>query len=891
MDSTDLTCQDRRGRRAQLRAAGFNGVDFVEIDEEPAALDPNAPPVLCVHFFGGIPDGLTAANVRIEGGRRIRDIKVTSVEKRKSSDVDLDDCLRVTLDRVGDLTTYRFCLVDGGGDGGGGADDDCDDGDRHGHGHGEGPGHGPGDRGKPLARIDPRYRCADFVFKVDCTGCATTPPCPAPDPGPTPEINYLAKDYGSFRQLLLDRLAVLVPDWKERHAADIGITLLELLAYVGDSLSYFQDAVATEAYLETARQRISVRRHARLVDYAMHEGCNARTFLALTSDADVPLKVGDVFFATGLGGSGCSGEGGVRSLEELAKAAPGAFEIFEPMVAPGQTTIDVVAAHSEIQIYTWGDSECCLPQGATRATLVDRTDAAGKGRALEKLAAGGLLLFEEVIGPETGDAADADPLHRHVVRLTKVVADVDPVFAQPIVEVEWDPLDALPFSLCLSVNGGPPDCETRSRLSVARSNVIVVDHGATVAPDEPLGEVGVESTQGICQCDGESVEITESPTRFRPVLARRPVTFYQPSSPPLSSAVATAAARLLIQDPHQALPAVTLASAAGGGDGAGGAGGAALTWTPRAHLLDSGPDDAGFVVEVDNDGRAHLRFGDGDLGRQPEARATFTARYRVGNGPDGNVGRDTITEVVLRASTLTGVLLRARNPLPAAGGAASEPIDEVKQLAPGAFRRILRRAITAADYAALAQAPGGVPSAVIQGAAAELQWTGSWYEAHVAVDPLGSETASAALLADVETELAPFRRVRHDLRVAPARYVPLDIALDVCVLPHHIQRDVVAALLEVLGNQRLRDGRLGFFHPDNLRFGQGVLLSRLVAAAQAVPGVQNVNVKTFKRLFSPETGEKENGVLPIRFSELAELDNDPNEIENGRLVIHAGGGR
>jgi hypothetical protein len=39
---------------------------------------------------------------------------------------------------------------------------------------------------------------------------------------------------------------------------------------------------------------------------------------------------------------------------------------------------------------------------------------------------------------------------------------------------------------------------------------------------------------------------------------------------------------------------------------------------------------------------------------------------------------------------------------------------------------------------------------------------------------------------------------------------------------------------------------LGFFHPDNLTFGEGVYLSKLVAAAQAVPGVEGVTVKTFR---------------------------------------------
>ena len=78
---------------------------------------------------------------------------------------------------------------------------------------------------------------------------------------------------------ILDRLAVTAPAWKERHAADLGMVLAELLAYAGDHLSYRQDAVATEAYLKTARRRISVRRHLRLVDYRLHEGCNARAWV------------------------------------------------------------------------------------------------------------------------------------------------------------------------------------------------------------------------------------------------------------------------------------------------------------------------------------------------------------------------------------------------------------------------------------------------------------------------------------------------------------------------------------------------------------------------------------------------------------------------------------
>ena len=85
---------------------------------------------------------------------------------------------------------------------------------------------------------------------------------------------------------MLDRLNLLAPGWSERSAADVGVALVELLAYAADNLSYRQDAIANEAYLATAHKRVSVRRHARLVDYALHDGCNARAWVHVKVAAD-----------------------------------------------------------------------------------------------------------------------------------------------------------------------------------------------------------------------------------------------------------------------------------------------------------------------------------------------------------------------------------------------------------------------------------------------------------------------------------------------------------------------------------------------------------------------------------------------------------------------------
>src|SRR5205823_4513262 len=140
-----------------------------------------------------------------------------------------------------------------------------------------------------------------------------------------------------------------------------------VLAYVGDYLSYYQDAVGTEAYIGTARRRISVRRHARLVDYEMHEGCNARAWVCLSTDTDIverPLDANDLFFLA-MRDQAVLPPGAVLSQEDLQRIPASQYEVFEPMQ---KDPIRVYRAHNAIDFYTWGDRECCLPRGATRAT-------------------------------------------------------------------------------------------------------------------------------------------------------------------------------------------------------------------------------------------------------------------------------------------------------------------------------------------------------------------------------------------------------------------------------------------------------------------------------------------------------------------------------------------
>ena len=131
----------------------------------------------------------------------------------------------------------------------------------------------------------------------------------------------------------------------------------------------------------------------------------------------------------------------------------------------------------------------------------------------------------------------------------------------------------------------------------------------------------------------------------------------------------------------------------------------------------------------------------------------------------------------------------------------------------------------------------------------------------------------------------------YDLEVDAPRYVALDVALHICVKPDYFRSEVVRAVRAELSADVLPDGRLGVFHPDNFSFGEPVYLSRIVAAAQAGEGVEAVWVLKFQRMASPDPASLESGIIPIGRLEIAQLANDPNFRERGRLTLEAGGGK
>ncbi|MFT3815291.1 MAG: putative baseplate assembly protein [Acidovorax sp.] len=823
MSSHQYLCRNPR-RIAAVRAAAqeapprwFNGIEYLEVI--------HGEPCLVLHFvhdLGQAPAApLAAGNVEVRGGRRVRDPRVLGVAASGNR-------LAVELDGSGDFSQYTLRLVAS-------ADSDV-----------------------PPEGIDPALAQIAFSFKVDCPSdfdCRQASACP-PEAAPVPDIDYLARDYASFRRLVLDRLSVLMPDWRERNPADLLVTLGEALAYRADEIAYFQDAVATEAYLGTARQRISVKRHARLLDYAVHEGCNARAWVAFeiapeadgqqlaACDADTGLD--GTLLLTRAGGVGPRLASRAQASDLVAAGAQ-PFELLTPLT--------LYSAHNDLRFFTWSDEACCLPRGATRAFLCD-----DEARRL-RLRAGDLLLLEARAGTANGLPQDADPLQRHVVRLTRVdpAADAsraptpaprrDPVTQQAIVEVQWAADDAVPFDLCLSkVIGGT----LVQDMAGACANVALADHG--LSPDGPLK---------LAPVPGGRVP------RLRPVDAGpRPLTrqgmvrdAYGRLTLVDAAAPAAAAMRRELPDTREAMQVA--------GDG--------RIWTTQRDLLGSGTQAADFVVETGNDGSVLLRFGDGINGRSPGTPDTLSLRMREGNGSAGNVGADAIAHVLCGFDGIT----RVRNPLAASGGADPLALARARMEAPQAFRR-QERAVTREDYAAVAMRDPRVQRAV-----ATRRWTGSWHTMFITVDRRGGEDVDPAFEDSIGAFIDRFRLAGHDVEIDAPAYVALDVALHVCARPGYFAADVAQRLLQVFGT-----GTGGFFHPDRFSFGDPVYLSAVVAAAMAVPGVSHVEPLRFQRLGRAPAGELDSGCIAMARLEIARLDNDPNAPENGRIEfqVHATGG-
>jgi Baseplate J-like protein len=668
---------------------------------------------------------------------------------------------------------------------------------------------------------------------------------------PRPPINYLARDYNSLRQMLLDRLALKLPGWTERHAADIGIALVELLAYVGDYLSYYQDSAGAEAYLANARQRVSLRRHARLLDYRIGDGLNARTFVFLQTIEDrIAIPAGTSLLT--------------QTEMQDTSVPKSLLKTYDGVVFETMHDVTLFRASNRMTFHTGSNASFSLAAGATSA------DVAG---ALNQLRIGDVLILQ--LSSAAASLAGSSVV-AHPVRIALPPA-ITPSPQGPITTISWFETDALPASFPVTVR--LPDGQVLTDCTTLLGNMVLADEGRTMVEQLP------------------AVPLSQGASPFNPKLVNRCVANAVPYIH--AEALLQGAAEALIQNPEQARAIISLEESApspGHIDPptpnpppsrpsriqspvhqarysardlhshrvppihvenrpqlpAEGSFPASLVrsrlWASRQDLLASFGYSRDFVAEIDNAGAACLRFGDGVNGCVPAPGTVFRATSRVGQGAAGNVATDAIAHIV----GFEKRILSVRNPLPATGGRDPESARQIRSNAPQAFRS-QRRCVTTADYVAMACSFPGIGAATATRtwktpALPELPGNRVYSAgAIVKILALGKDSSGVSqTTADrLAAYLRPFASIGDELVVSAPTLVRRYLDLQVAFAPGH-QPNLVNSQVDIAVRAQLQ--------LTDFKIGQVIHVSPFIAAAYAVAGVTDVWAR-FQRSPTPRAVE------------------------------------
>ena len=712
--------------------------------------------------------------------------------------------------------------------------------------------------------IDPFFATLGFRFRPGCFTNDCAPALPGRPLAPGPAIDYLAKDYDSFRHVLMTAMAARVPGWKSTSEADHDQVLIDLFAAAADELSDYQDRVVGEGFLATTRKRVSLARHARLMDYHLHEGNQSSTWLALEIAAgQAPFRLDDQQLVCWTGAEQPLADESIFFASREHWLPEAQRQRFDPLV-------------NRLRLHTWLSAQPALRAGSTSADVVPVVAGAGQAEAdaLRDLVRGGLLrqiLIAEQLNPLTGREPGRNRAKRQLLRLRAGASGAfaaqtihDPLSGTFLVRLHWQGEDALrhDYSFTTFCNGTPVE-----DVSLFFGNLVPVHEGRPMAVffHEPGTDLPPDAAE-VKQRHFERLDRYGS--GFDWVLAALP-------EGPLAYLPTPTGGEV----PARSTLHVEVTLPGGGTD----------AWDEVESLVhsDDSPEQGDhFMVETDERRRSTLRFGNGTNGTLLAPGAEVHAQYQIGGGAGGNVGADQLVYARPLTGALGGAVVAVWNPFDVSDGRDPETAEKIRRNAPEAFRARQLRAVTLADYVRRAEEVPGVSRAV-----ARYAWTGSWRTVRVTIDPEATTVLEEPLRAAVAAHLEAVRLIGEDIELRPPRFVPLDIRIVVCAAPDVWREDLRFVLDQEFSDSWTSDGRRGFFHPDAWSFGQALHRSQIEGRLHQVAGIEHVVSILMKRFTSPVPARPGTEQLAMAFDEVVLLANDPDHLERGLIRFEIRGGR
>lgn len=350
--------------------------------------------------------------------------------------------------------------------------------------------------------------------------------------------------------------------------------------------------------------------------------------------------------------------------------------------------------------------------------------------------------------------------------------------------------------------------ESRLVLATQRKNVIALArglgytlHGAQAATADIELTLGAVPDADVTFQLGTVVRTKSvvTPVRFEIV---SPVTVPAGTDPPVATASfqhseshtqLTPASGLANQDVIlDFAPYLDGSASVGAGNGA---------YSQVVSLLDSGPNDRHYLVLVDQNDRATLRFGNGTNGAL--AAGTIAIEYKTGGGSAGNVEAEALkvleTEVFDDAGQRVEVTVR--NPAAASGGFPRQTLASARLEAPESLRT-LTRTVAREDYEINARRVPSVARALMLTSDEDTGIPEN--QGILFVIPEGGGAASVALLAAVTTMITD--TYPHTLTFRPSVQVAAYLTINVVTRIH-----VAAGQNPTTVANRVRDALTAFF--------------------------------------------------------------------------------
>lgn len=719
-------------------------------------------------------------------------------------------------------------------------------------------------------RIDPYFNDVPFSFKANCPSdldCKPAPhDCPVEEQVDFP-IDYTARDFWSYRRALLDFASLRYPNWPDRLAADAGVMLAEVMSAAGDEMAYYQDRIAREAYLETATQRRSLRRHAKLVDYHIYDSFGAFAWMDITVK---PAMNGNIFAGTSIW---ALSENGIRTDFEIGN------NLKETIT---KVPYAVNSLFNEFTAYRWDEDQLCLPVGSTELYVEGHHSShllnfAGFAPTAEE---GKWVLLK------TASVNPAQPVRRFMVMLVEVKDMMDPVFLTPITYLKWDDKQALPFEMDMT------ELVVRGNMLPATSGKTFRQYfitGASLADLTPA-----EQAQLLADADSDKATIMQAVEREG---INESVTYLCTLHQSEEINIVCVGKDTGHSEPEIYLDELKFSTP---------------NWIVKKHwnwqpsLVGSNSSESGDTDYTLDDGSwrrvtaywrkgreivhndyasgngTTIRFGNGEFGLIPSEKSVFKVHYRLGGGNASNVAADTIKEFDKAAMVFVE---KISNQLVAANGKDGEALNHIRQSAPQAFRTITYRAVKPEDYAEAAERLQWV-----QKAGAVFRWTGSWHTAFVTPDPKNAVALSDEWKEDIFHQLNRFRQAGREAFSLDPQYADLDIEIEICASPYAYPGELKERIMIQLFGKKGVLPVTGFFSANRFSFGDMLERSQLEAAIQQVDGVKAVEGIRFRRrgYFSWKTFS-EYFYDPGKDS-IIRVENDPLHPERGTLKIYIHGG-